>query len=500
VIAVGWQAERCRRSQRGSLIPYVLALAFAGVGCDRPGLPQDLTVATHGGSRLRVVAWRPVEAGGSVFAGWRDSAKGIDCVMKATGPSTAACLPEQEETDWRYFRDPDCRRPVHMVLAGGLPDVQITVDLCLQSVRVFRPGAMATLETIYELDAFDGSCAALKGPTTVRQLDDVTAEYASLDVRHGAAVAGIAPRLLVGQDGARDVWGWWDATRGAACTFPWLDLDWHLKAPWPSEDGSWRCLPLRGRDYVDSFQHQSRLRFGDAQCSSFTAIVPAVERCRPGRWDYWWGDYAYHSLGCESRVKVWRLGAVVPAAFQRAASGCAPETRSWARPSQVKALELMDFRAWPTATLGPPRGEGRLRTRAIETAAGASRGVLWDATLDSECHLARRADGAMSCIPDGLSGSGNAFFGDAACTRKLLYAQRPCPKPRYYVQAVLPPNGESRVFTLEEHAGEVYSRSGGCTAYQPNASTLGGPVGGAWFLVGPEVPPADLVQLEEVTQ
>jgi hypothetical protein len=495
-----------RPRQRGSFatLAVAVALSFSCSSCSQPLEPDDGARSPRGGSRLQAVSWRPIEGGASVFGGWRDTAKGVDCAIKRTGPSTAACLPIVEVVEWTQFGDPDCRRPIAASVDGAAREQQIVSDLCTGAIRAYRRGAVPALMTIFQRDSWDGSCIARDVPQMAFPLEDVTAEYVGLDAQLGSARGGIAARLLIGGDGARDFDGWWDSQRGASCTFPWLGNSEDVNIPWLAEDGSWRCFPARGKDYVDTFQIQDRFRFGDAQCSSFSAFVPQVERCKPGRFDYWWGDYAYHSLTCQSRAKVWGLGPAVDTAYHRAAGGCVPDRAPHARPTRVRKLELLDFRSWPTGKLGPPRGEGRLQMRSIETAAGASAGVLWDATLDIQCRLARRADGEMSCVPGGDLQAGNAFHGDPACTRAILYAARPCPKPRFHsTLASVPQFGRPetyRVFTLEEHSGAIYLKSGSnCVPYSPDPSTLGGPLGGTWHALGPEVPATDLLRLEQVT-
>jgi hypothetical protein len=469
-----------------------------GAGCSSPIQPADVSANPQGGARLKVIAWRSVADGQTVFAGWRDTLKGIDCEMKATGASTAACLPIYEHMQWDTFADPQCRVPV-MTFVQGSRDLQITVDQCQPAVRAFRPGPPLRQTTVYHFDWFDGSCTPGAAGPMLQALDDVTAEYAALDIRSGPPAGGIAPRGLFGADGSRAFWSWWDVNRGAACTFPWIHNSWDVVEPWLSDDGSWRCLPTRGLDYVDTFQIQDRFRWGDAQCSTFAAVVPTFAQCQPGRWDYWWGDYGDSSLGCDSRVKVWGLGAVLSTAYHRGAvpMTCDPEPLVRAE-AQVRKLDLLDFRPWPTGSLGAPQGEGRLRTRFIETPGGTSMGVLWDAMLDTQCTVAQRADGAMGCLPAGdASGSVNIFYADAACTREAVYASRPCPKPRYYrtLAAGFPPGGH-RVYYLEDHTGPVYHKGGSCQLYTPEAATLGRPVGGTWQTIGAEIPSSDLIQLE----
>jgi hypothetical protein len=363
------------------------------------------------GSRLKA-RWSVAPDGRRVFLGWFDSRMNVDCAFGRAADGLYHCLPGQlgAALPAYYFADPACTQPAVLVgrtvptfatTACGPASFITRYDFmtCNLGIRVFQVGAEITGQTFSKLG---GGCrAAFPQPGTTAftvgpevPLDSfVRATVEGVPVSTGGS---LQPTVFAADDGARQPFGWQDASDRAACRI--LRLG----------DGALHCVTRSAA--------VSTVSFSDTAC---TQPALATSNCGPvPRY-----AYATEAGRCPEVHTVRTVGDRL-ATYQYGLDGtCTPRsganTLVYAVGAEAPPQSFAPFDVSDETT-------GQLRRRGQSLAGQPSLLTGWvDADRNTPCRAIRFGD-KVRCAPVPVAGDAIAYA-DAACTTPLGLFQGRCP-------------------------------------------------------------------------
>ncbi len=371
------------------------------------------------GARLRA---RVIEGdgGAQAFLGWHDATLDVSCVFAAANDGSTRCLPASSQP--ALFFDAACTERAATFASGTTPPAYVSVadeaKRCDRrfTLHAFRVGNARTTAKIYA--GGGGTCGAsplLGGEQAFALSAEIAAPtFAEAHVVIEPRGTALDARVLVTDDGARQVDGGIDKVHGTACGVP-RGINGEVV---PAA----RCIPLEGA--YDGF-------FASATCSGErVAYTGDVEGCpAPST------AIQLRSV-CDgaATLSLWKLGPE---------SSSAPHFKSGTACDTFAPVGLRLYpEIGPLALVGfPPlaselTGAGRLRNVVLTATDDASAiaeqrpGELFDSAHDAYCTPAAFADGSQRCIDDTAAALSNAYA-DAACTREIAVAPGRCRKPVY---------------------------------------------------------------------
>jgi hypothetical protein len=435
------------------------------------------------GSRLRARILVTAD-GQRDFQGFVDSQLGAGCWFSRAADGEERCLPSEAGSGGWYFLDAACSADQAVAAQWGdcPPGPPTTIHVsdsstCPPVTRVHRTGAAVVPTMLYFRDPFDGMCK-VQTPSADAVYYRVGTEIPATDyvsaVRRRDGSGRLQRDVLEGEDGSRMLtWSLTDTQRGEACYFD------------HAIDSELRCLPSQSL-YDNGY-------FGDAGCTQPLAVhYPSA--CAES------GDYVtrYERSSCPTRKQIFQLGAQqTPAAVYYSyeptmclASGLAAPYTFYGIGAEVNAV------SFERADVIVAPGSERLREKLYVTADGLRLAVGWhDSQRDQPCYFSRAVDDSFRCL------SFDAFVSTD------LFSDMGCLTPFRAGQVYTGWCGtESAPATLVEQldrcpiayrvyqAGDAFTppplyqrlSDGQCLAF--TATNY------AWYQVGAEIPPSDLVK------
>jgi len=386
------------------------------------------------GSRLRA---RVLDGGGEPvrFEGFVDTKLGVRCDFAVAQDGVVRCLPTG---DWStYFADSACSQPLIVAAPGCTalpPYVRMSsgpAPFCNWEPRldagpdaVLAPGsALGSVPSA--LYATNGSsCGQATSPPaagstfyTAHVIGPGTFVAASESTdRRGARIGA---RVLLAEDGAAQVIGYFDEKDHAPCDVIQESIGW-----WSD-----LCIPTTmawANDWADAACTQVAAHIGH-QCPKPTIAVDAT---------FMGNCYS------EPVMHTYAIGASLPTAYENNGTGCsalAPDPNG----EVYFATIPIDPATLPAVGI-EPIGSSALRTYFRTSPDGVpvlpaglgvlpnSQGALFrDVARDADCWATKLADGSWRCVPSAYAQlSDPRIFADAACTQEVVDAgdfSPPCP-------------------------------------------------------------------------
>jgi hypothetical protein len=467
--------------------PALLALSLVALGC---GLDDD-SLQTPGfvsGSRLRA---RVFDAGGGAvsFQGWYDSELQDGCWFGNAEDGRRRCLPLISASS--VFRDASCTDELVFTSeeCADAPRYAITTVRGEQvscagetRVRVREVGELITVPEVF-YPGGTGDCVSSGPPpmgSTLRALGaEVPPEtFVGANIVEQERGSELAARLLVADDGARELVGITDLRRGAPC------------AEWSFEGDDRRCAPT----WIETAYAPGNL-FTDATCiepvgeiwqPNETCAPPAVvvsftpgQACTPGT-----------SLMLHAGAEV-PVSAVHAAHMDSGVSTCEPivpvpqYSYGFYRPGEP--VKASDYPALQTKTFG----SGPITTKGIADASGEPlQNALQLYEGETMCAVTLFSDGLRRCLHDVATFDDSwQLYADAACTRRVVEVYSgdcPTPAPQLAAHYVATSCGGSiaSLHSIELfQGGTVYNlvaETNECAGFQVGT-------GSSYYEVGPEV-------------
>lgn len=462
------------------------------------------------GSRLRA---RVLDGGGDPvrFEGFVDSKLGVRCDFAYAEDGVARCLPSG--TAVSYFADAACSQPVIVVSAGcaAPPAYALWPTSGSASFCNWEPRLPAGAQKVLARDAPLGSVPTLYSPqgsscaAASPQPSPGATVYAAHVLAPGTFVAAmeatdprgarIGARVILADDGAAEVFGYFDETEHAACDVIQESIGWQSDL----------CIPTTmawANQWADAACTQVAAHIGQ-QCPKPTIAVDAsfMGNC--------WGKPTLHAYA---------IGAPIATSYTGSAGMCstlAPDgevTFATAGPIDLSTIPAVGiepigaaelrayFRSSPDGVPILPDGLGMLPN---------SEGALFrDASRNADCWAMQLADGSWRCLPTAYALAGDTqYFSDSACTQEIVDAgdfSAPCPAPDPVVALRVPsPTCGTDVRVQGIYAlgasmagGSVYAtaRSGG------PCSTASLPAGDRVYALGAPIDPATFPPISERTE
>lgn len=255
---------------------------------------------------------------------------------------------------------------------------------------------------------------------------------------------------LVGPEGLRIPWDWWDTKLSAPCQFR------------ERSDHSFACIPK-------GFQFDPRLSvFLDAACTKWGAnggpscandpettydwVIASDDNGDMRVFSATQAPHAMPMFGIDhGQTECKPAGTFPKGGFQL---GPELNSKKLARAKQVRA------------------GQGRLQRLLLQTSDGAIELTedVWDAELETQCIPGTAADGVLRCLP---VTNHRAVYADSNCRERIAVLSPSEPSPRYAVDDE--DHGHSRYFATmgRERVSEVYSQSDrGCKKSSSSSRVL----------------------------
>lgn len=416
------------------------------------------------GSRLQPT-WFETPGGQKVAVapdGWHDTKLDIPCTSTITSDGTGRCFPRSEAYGTIRFTDPACTQ-------RAIFDGQQPPNACSSLYNPLATGWASTGDgwapitgelpsaKVYELDPA-GRCIA-EGSAGGYAIGAPVPD--SMFVRFGAPTPVGSGRLRalvsVADDGAREVTGLWDDTRGGPCT------------PGDPGDGVTRCLPPAA--FVDYYL--------DAACSqpvvwSGSTAPPAAAIVASG------AVQEYFAVGAE----------VAPRALYETIDGlCTPLTF----PMPAGTYWMLGA-AIPLDSFAKLHDVALTSGRIVQHGWADDRGAvldrfasLHDTTFDADVAPLYKDDMTVVLAP--ADWTHIDYYGDAACTQPLVGGMT---APHLAVTDENGPQGcyVRHTFSVgaEVHPSQVYQLSGTTCSPAPLPTV-------ALFAVGAELPATAFVSL-----
>jgi len=386
------------------------------------------------GSRLRA---RVLDGGGEPvrFEGFVDTKLGVRCDFAVAQDGVVRCLPTD---DWStYFADSACSQPLIVAAPGCAapppyvrvstgPAASCTWEPRLDAGRdeVLAPGsALGSVPSLYSSNG--SSC----GPATSMPTAGSTI-YTAHVLAPGTFVAAseatdprgarIGARVLLAQDGAAEVIGYFDEKAHAPCDVIQESIGW-----WSD-----LCIPTTmawANDWADAACTQVAAHIGH-QCPRPTIAVAAT----------FMGNCV-----SEPMIHTYAIGTSLTTAYETSGTGCSALT-----PDPNGDVYFASAGPIDPATLSAvsiePIGSSALRTYFRTSPEGVpvlpaglgvlpnSQGALFrDVARDADCWATQLADGSWRCVPAAYAQLGTPrIFADSACTQEVVDAgdfSPPCP-------------------------------------------------------------------------
>lgn len=369
----------------------VVTVAFAAsfeAACGGKVWEEPALTSWKSGTRLRA---RIYDAGGGAvrLAGWHDTKLDVDCTFERAEDGAYHCMPRGASVS-SHFADAACKEPAAYVLpdCGNAPRyARKVIDECASKVQVFEIRARidavyasyrgCRVETDTQSYAFY-SIAPVAASTWVRAEEEIEPRSDQLGAR-----------VLVAEDGAREVVDLVDSARQVAC----------------GADASGRCVPTA---------HASPI-FLDRACTE-----PGVELYAQCPAPHLFA--VAQGPACNQRTHVYEPGPTrSPTYFKDNTGECGPTTGPTVPPHAGAAFG----REVPIEDLPPvrddlPSGRGRVRLLHYGDAKPILARTFEDTKLGIECVAFELSDGHVRCMPP----SGGGHPGDFGSRRR--YADREC--------------------------------------------------------------------------
>jgi hypothetical protein len=337
-------------------------------------------------------------------------------------------------------------------------------------VSILRP-----LSSTLFLAALFGSCARSAAPAGNDGGND-----GGLDPSAYVKGTRIAPILLQG-DGAEILGGWQDNQLGVRCS--WI----------AQPDGSLRCYPDSiglGLVYLDAACSRPAVVLSTASLLGSCGRLAFFHSPAPGQC----GEGTFRRLGPPSDL------APATARYRLTDGACALALPSNPGDHLLELGESLPPGSLAVGHLRPVAGPGRLQAMVIESDDGA-RGAYryyYDQTMARRCAAARSADGHRRCLPFSDHVAESSFFSDATCTELAANEPAGCPKESF-VWSTIWDGCLSRARVRELGAAIPAQYASGANG------TCGPMIGGldpdvAAYAQGPEVPPASLLEVNQMVE
>jgi hypothetical protein len=485
------------------------AIAVVTVVACRGGAPEATALAeiSHAsGSRLRA---RVVEADGvRAFLGWTDTKLGVPCHFETAEDSRVRCIPDGDATYLEKHGGPriisrredalpsPCMTDAANALRAereryAITETERDYDPCYslrerKRVRVYRAG---------EVDEIPSDPPGL---ITHHPIEVPPEEFVAAEIRTVDRGGRLAVRVAVSEDGALEVLGLFDRSRGVGC---------RLQEMGPSSNVA-VCIP-EDAPHAWMFSYF----YGDATCASGTEIAYGYEECpKP--------ELILVSTTCN--VGITTVGPIVESGVMMMHNAtdlaCVPATGE-----TVHSDGAIFYQPGPgfepgrygTTTLREV-GSGRIQRTVWTNEAGEplaathnvdrpgwvsssfyGRAALRDRDLGSECSSSAVVGGKLRCVPRGVLTDADRFYADEACTVEIVdapAAQCDDPDPSLVVISVGHGSCEAETHALGgEHTGKIFRRDANDTCStatrHPNRPRA--------FILGEKLPPDRLAAIEQ---
>ncbi len=404
---------------RPVLVAIVVA-ALASVACggktDDASVPPDGLVESSG-ARLRLVSWQSVDGFRVAKAELFDSRRNERCRPRAVGEGYR-CVPVSTAKSEPAFLDPQCTRPLAVVVGGALPPKYLLDDdtwrgtkraeQCTKAApKLYAVASIASPSSYFSL--VNGACVrttrdanASAYSVTDASLDDL----AELTLEEERTSERLHRRSWVAADGLRVPTSPVDSAVGIDCLLA------------ESAPNDWVC---QLNDRVSS-----EVRYADAACTSSVAVsraacgaptvVPIVTSdC----------TVSYRKVGPEQSGPSPR--------YETRASSCKP-VESSAKPTRAFSVgETVE----PVHLKRGPSGAATSRLRPAELIDPTGREFpdptrrVVDTEGGFECSFVEWPGIGAGCLPRGTSVS-HTYFDDAACTvaaKVVSFSGTSCARP-----------------------------------------------------------------------
>ena len=248
-------------------VPSLLSCLLLACGGDRPRTRIETATPTGegageppaqptSGSRLKAI-WQKSADGPAAFVHWYDTRLETECDPHRIFPASA-CLPARMITldPQGIYVDPECKQ--RLVHRGAVLEAETSFAAvwlgefrCDVRLQVFRAGDPEPSGSRYARLG-SGGCQKVAEPEThlgatpMLRLREITGDLAAITIRRGTTKQGLAPLIMESEDGARALWGWWNAARGEPCAYEQALGNDSLRLHGGS-DGTLRCRPIGGR-------------------------------------------------------------------------------------------------------------------------------------------------------------------------------------------------------------------------------------------------------------
>ena len=452
-----------------------------------PGNPNDGGLTTDGGLSTNVVdrytsgtrlqaIWLVAADGAQQFEKWHDTQLNLDCSFAIAADGVLRCLPRNAplaDGNSSGYADSACKQPVAYSDSTCLVPYVLGMDrsVCPSRQHVYSRGS--TVPAMH-YGNWDGPCTPVDyGGSFYALGPEVPAStFASATYTSGPALGGLTPVYTQGSDGSQGFDHWVDATSASPCSL------------YEAADQTNRCLPNTDAAGASGL-------YTDSTCTTPAASTPDVGCGAPA-----YGTTYGQDPQCGFFLRIFTVGPKLTSSpYAGTTANCTafkePGFAFYSPGSEVPPSSFVQV------TLQPPSGNTRLQRINFATPGGLVQLSKWyDSSRHENCQLATAADGQVRCIPDQLSGLGNAFR-DAACTQPLvLWTTALCGSPAPYVIStdfnVCPP--VSHIYPLGAQVTTATFYAGGgtsCTSVTLQSSE-------SLYEVGAEIAPASFEGLVKV--
>jgi hypothetical protein len=431
------------------------------------------------GSRLR--AHLSVAGEARIFSGWFDSKLKIDCFFGLDADGRTRCLPPyvgrgSEGSDGVFYRDAACTDRIAGFYRKQPPtyvqdaDTHAPLD-CTKGLTIYATGAVTAPTAVWE--DLDG-CAPLSASTIsdlsfveVREVDP--SSFVGATETHEPRGPRLSARVLVAEDGARELTGLYDEDRHEECIFE------------ARADKTSLCAPYHGASLLNA---QSDL-FVDAACT-----LPAA--------------FTHDTCGAPTVITddsggFFAVYADLSGIYSSAKGSCTftptPKGNYFSVGAPIPASAFASLAV-------AHEGNGRIQTAYARAPTGERTTSLgfYDSAKAVQCTSEQAGDGVERCLPKTLGSLGIEYL-DAACAQpvyRVVEGPAPAPSPGTYLSDYETPGCGECLTVLAvgpqmPTPGAVYTNgSGRCVPFVDTA-------GSTYYGVTP-VSPTDFVEVTSTTE
>ena len=388
------------RARRGLSALGLVAFALAACGGKTADTNEPASVLVEtSGARLRLVSWQSEDGFRIAKAELFDSRRNERCRPRAVGEGHR-CVPVSTAKAKAAFSDPECARPLALVVGAALPPKYLLDDdtwrgaeraeQCTKAApKLYEVGSLASRSTYFSL--VNGACvrtAADPNETLYAVTEASLDDLAELTLEEERTTERLHRRAWVSADGLRVPTNPVDSAVGMDC----------LLAEGAPND--WIC---QLKDRVTS-----ELRYVDAACASPVAVSKAA--C---------GLPTVVPIVSDCTVSYRRVGSEQPGAsprYEARASSCKavePSAKPVRAFSLGESVDPVHLKRGPSAA-----GTSRLRVTDLLDPTGReypdpTRRVT-DVEAGYECSFVEWPGVGAGCLPRG-TGVSHTYFDDAAC-------------------------------------------------------------------------------------